>query len=435
MYRKEVNAQSPLRILERSIHGGLGKGNLGVVMARAGVGKTAFLVQLGLDELMREKDVLHVALGQSLEHAQSWYDGLFDDMARDCDLANPEQVKAAIAQRRVIQAYPEDTVSPQQLEKAVTLYTDHLKITPSVIVVDRYEWNEDVQQQASDLEALRALADKLGAELWMSAQTHRSQTGPHPTKIPEPCAAYESLIDVVVFLEPTENLVSVRILKDHDNPNVDETHLELEPDTLQLIPENGSKLIGPSNMPAKAHTLMSGAANGAEAEFGALAQAYGLMEMNFSFSGRSVARIRGVVELTETELRQGEVSSTYVEAQLHRNFPKTPQFRKMLQTIWHQVSTSGQVFVIGMIMPDKTVNGGTGWAAELAKHSGKPVFVFDQEKNAWFTWDGHDWQPEPSPRITRTRFTGTGTRFLSDDGKAAIAKLFEASFGARPAAK
>ena len=66
MYRKEVNAQSPLRILERSIHGGLGKGNLGVVMARAGVGKTAFLVQIGLDDLMQEKDVLHVALGQSL---------------------------------------------------------------------------------------------------------------------------------------------------------------------------------------------------------------------------------------------------------------------------------------------------------------------------------------------------------------------------------
>ena len=38
-YGKEVNEHSPLRILEASIHGGLGQGNLGVVMARAGVGK------------------------------------------------------------------------------------------------------------------------------------------------------------------------------------------------------------------------------------------------------------------------------------------------------------------------------------------------------------------------------------------------------------
>ena len=48
MYRKQVNEHSPIRILEQSIHGGLGKGNLGVVMARAGVGKTACLVHLGL---------------------------------------------------------------------------------------------------------------------------------------------------------------------------------------------------------------------------------------------------------------------------------------------------------------------------------------------------------------------------------------------------
>ena len=43
MYTKEINERSPLRVFERSIHGGLGKGNLGVVMSRAGVGKTAFL--------------------------------------------------------------------------------------------------------------------------------------------------------------------------------------------------------------------------------------------------------------------------------------------------------------------------------------------------------------------------------------------------------
>ncbi len=69
----------PLRILESSTKGGLGAGKLGVVMARAGVGKTAFLVQIGLDDAMRERPVLHIALGQELEHVQSWYDALFDE--------------------------------------------------------------------------------------------------------------------------------------------------------------------------------------------------------------------------------------------------------------------------------------------------------------------------------------------------------------------
>ena len=37
MFTKEINERSPLRVFEISIHGGLGKGNLGVVMSRAGV--------------------------------------------------------------------------------------------------------------------------------------------------------------------------------------------------------------------------------------------------------------------------------------------------------------------------------------------------------------------------------------------------------------
>jgi hypothetical protein len=106
-------------------------------------------------------------------------------------------------------------------------------------------------------------------------------------------------------------------------------------------------------------------------------------------------------------------------------------FRKVLQSIWHQVSTAGEVFVIGTIMPDTTVRGGTGWAAELAKHWRKPVLVFDQEKDSWFTWRDGAWAEEAHPVISRTRFTGTGTRFLNDQGRAAIAALFERSFGAK----
>ncbi len=431
MFRKEVNAQSPLRILERSIHGGLGRGNLGVVMARAGVGKTAFLVQVGLDDLLRERDVLHIGIGQNLDHIQSWYDALFDDLARDTNLEDREQVKASVAKRRVIQAFTEREFSIEKVERAVALYGEHLEMKPSAILVDGYIWEDrPIVKVAADLGALRAMASRMNAELWLTAQTHRELVPHHPTKIPEPCAPFEELVDVAVYLEPHGHLVSVRLLKDHDNDKVAETHLELEPDTMQLVTDQAAT--NPTPLPPSAHTLLSGAANGAEAEFGAMAETWGLAEINFSFSGRTTARDRGVVELTEAELKQGEVNSAYIEAKLHRQFPNTPTFRKMLQTIWHQVVTSGQVFVIGLIQDDGTVRGGTGWAAELARHFGKPVHVFDQEKNAWFTWSEGKWIAEEAPTVQRSRFTGTGTRFLSDEGKLAIRKLFERSFGTPP---
>ena len=74
--------------------------------------------------------------------------------------------------------------------------------------------------------------------------------------------------------------------------------------------------------------------------------------------------------------------------------------------------------------------GGTGWAAELARHQGKPLHVYDQERRSWFTWNhtSRQWQAS-KPVITHSRFTGTGTRSLSDDGRAAIVELFASSFG------
>ena len=254
----------------------------GVVMARAGVGKTAFLVQVGLDDLMRERDVLHIGIGKNLEHTQSWYDALFDDLARDTQLEDREQVKASIAKRRVIQAFSERDFSIQKVEKAISLYNQHLNMTPAVVLVDGYEWEgRSVVQVAADIGALRAMAARLNAELWISAQTHRELVPHHPTKIPDPCAPFEELIDVAVYLEPHDHLVSVRLLKDHDNPKVEETHLELEPDTMQLVTDAAA--VAPAELPASAHTLLSGAANGAEAEFGAMAEKWGLSEINFSF--------------------------------------------------------------------------------------------------------------------------------------------------------
>jgi hypothetical protein len=135
------------------------------------------------------------------------------------------------------------------------------------------------------------------------------------------------------------------------------------------------------------------------------------------------------VELSDAELERGSVSDAYITAQLHRSFPGTPTFQRLLKSIWHQVSTAGEVFVIGEILDDDTVKGGTGWGAELAKHLRKRLYVYDQTKVQWFTWTGDRWTEVEALRIRRTRFAGTGTRFLTDAGRQAIADLFERSFG------
>jgi len=176
--------------------------------------------------------------------------------------------------------------------------------------------------------------------------------------------------------------------------------------------------------------LFSGAAKGAEAAFGAAAERYQIAEVNFTFEGHNDERTRGIRVLTQAELNQGDVSLHYVGRLMHRSFPDTPGFRRILQCIWHQINSGQEVFIVGHILDDDTVKGGTGWGAEFAKLCNKQPRVFDQDTDGWFHWTGNSWEAESAPIIQHGTLAGGGTRVLKENGLAAINDLFDRSFGA-----
>jgi hypothetical protein len=178
--------------------------------------------------------------------------------------------------------------------------------------------------------------------------------------------------------------------------------------------------------------LFSGAATGAEAEFGACAERHGIEEVNFTFEGHKMARHRGVRVLNHEELQAGDVSLAYVSKLMHRRYTDAPTIRKVLQTLWYQVNQGQEIYVIGVILDDLTVRGGTGWGAEFAKLCNKPLYVFDQSKDKWFEWTNDSWESRRGgqlPVITHPHFTGTGTRTLEANSQKAIDELFDRSFG------
>lgn len=174
--------------------------------------------------------------------------------------------------------------------------------------------------------------------------------------------------------------------------------------------------------------LFSGGAQGAEAEFGANAERKGIEEVNFTFEGHTIVRQRGLRVLNHEELKNGDVSLEYISKLMNRRYTDNDTFRKIIQTIWYQINNGQDIFIVGEILEDKTVKGGTGWGAEFSKLCNKPLHVFDQKRNTWFTWNKTDWIEDKEPVIRRNHFTGGGTRFLEENGKKAIRELFERSF-------
>ncbi len=181
-------------------------------------------------------------------------------------------------------------------------------------------------------------------------------------------------------------------------------------------------------MKAEECTLYHGGLKGAETVFGEQAEQYNVNEVIFTFEGHRLNRDRNAVSLSEEELQRGDISMEIASRMMNRTYYETEKIRRVLQAIFHMVNKGHQVFVIGTILDDNSVKGGTGWAVELAKLFNRPLHVYDQNRNGWYTWSKEEWVDEQTPKIAFDTFVGSGTRYLSDEGKDAIEKLFTDSF-------
>jgi hypothetical protein len=440
MYRKEYGETSPMRVFERSLHGGLGRGNVGAIVAPAGVGKTALLVQIALDDLMRDRRVLHISHEHPVDRVRAFYDEIFYDMALVTQLAEPHAVRLEIERNRLIYSHlgaveggpPSHrggTSSIARIEQTAAFASVFAQFRPDTVLIDGFDFAGAVHEA---FVPLRTLAGRLGAELWLSAKSHDGEGA--AARVLE---RFGESLDVVVVLEhsPTarsRGSVRLRLLKEHDNPNASELHLLLDPVTMRVVDGDLPPAPRPPKDPKTFH-LFSGGARGAEAFFGSCAERWGAAETHYTFDGhRMFARERGSVVLAADELKKGDTSLVYASHRLARPLSEIPEIRHILQTVWHVVTAANEVFVIGVIQDNGTVRGGTGWGAELGRLWSKRVCVFDQEKGDWFRWDPAGWQPEPAPVITRRAFAGIGTMRLTPAGEKAIHDLFERTFGPPP---
>ena len=227
MYRKFLNARSPMRLLEKGLHGGLGIGNLGVLVAGHGVGKSSFLVGVATDELLRGGTVLHIALDQPVTHVRDFYNTVFDALASSTHLEDAPGTHAEIDTHRRIRAYKASDFNASKLADAVKIESD-AGARPTLIVIDGLD---QAKIENDELAGIRALAQELAAEVWFTAQSDSEKVDGLPASF----AGRDDMISVILALEPRGDEVTLRALKDHENEDLQDLHVGLDPRTLLLI--------------------------------------------------------------------------------------------------------------------------------------------------------------------------------------------------------
>jgi hypothetical protein len=226
MYQKFLTARSPVRLLEKGLHGGLGKGNLGLLLAGHGVGKTPFLVGVALDELLRGGHVLHIAIDQTVAHTRAHYDTLFEELASSAHLDDAPVVHADVDRRRSIRALTSASFSAAKLREAVKIEQETAG-APALVILENFDASRGTGDELHDM---KALAQELGAGLWLSVACPGEKVG----RLPGALAAARDAFGVILALEPEGKSVALRALKDHESPNPSALRVALDPRTLLL---------------------------------------------------------------------------------------------------------------------------------------------------------------------------------------------------------
>jgi hypothetical protein len=175
------------------------------------------------------------------------------------------------------------------------------------------------------------------------------------------------------------------------------------------------------------YTCHSGGASGADSVWENICKEYGIETIPYSFNGHNQNSLNPIV-LTESQLVEGFEQVIKASISLKRNINNISSYvKKLLSRNWFQVKNSDAIYAIGTIKNNQ-VNGGTGWAVQMAIDTSKPVFVFEQVENLWYQYDYNKKAFIPMydkiPVLTE-QFAGIGTREINENGILAIKNILK----------
>ena len=225
--------RSPRTLLERDGHPGPGPGRLALVMARAGVGKTACLVGVGLDALLSGQNVLHISLHCTVDKVRTWYDDILRQMLKaEPNLANPAEIELEVERRRHIHTYVGRAFSLEKLRQGLEVLRETMAFTPRVIIFDQPDMENIALETVAELKRLATAYD---AELWMACRTHREGPPTAPGHLPAPADRFENLVDLAFRLDQRAAKVRLHVLKDREAMLDKDLNILLDPETLLLV--------------------------------------------------------------------------------------------------------------------------------------------------------------------------------------------------------
>lgn len=197
----ELLASSPVRFFEPTC-ASLDEGEIGLLTAKKGLGKTSILVQFGIDTLLKDKAIVHVSFNQKSENVITWYSSVLAEICKSHKV-DVDELSDELFRNRTILNFNQDTFTlPKVVNTLKALKDNGIKL--ETIIVD------DLDLLKTEVSDLNCFCDFIKEEKMTAWFSYNSEASDLNQILPsEKMAKFNS----VAHLLPETESVSLSILK------------------------------------------------------------------------------------------------------------------------------------------------------------------------------------------------------------------------------
>lgn len=209
MNENTIALDNPLKRLGFASDRLIEAGQMGGICARAGIGKTSFVVQMGLHAMARGEKVLHISLDEPVTKINLWYREVFNLMAPKNNISLINPAWDAILPNRLIMTLKIDGFSIPRLEERLGDLIEQDIFKPQTLIIDGFPFDTCDRCLLKDL---KILAEKMGMNVWFTVNTHRHEP-PDQDGYPVQLTGISDLFTVLFQMVPDNKNVKLEILK------------------------------------------------------------------------------------------------------------------------------------------------------------------------------------------------------------------------------
>lgn len=232
MLKNMLILRDPLKRMGYPSDEQINQGGFSAILARAGVGKTALLVQIGLNSMLKGQNVMHISAEDPVEKVNLWYREVFQRLVQQ-DAAKSQggdKLWDELLHHRFIMTFETETFGIAKLQKRISELITQNIFCPAQIMIDGFSYEETSREELMDLHNFTQNHNIL---IWFTFRTHREDQ-PGATGLPASLEPVASLFDFLIKLYPEKDRIYLKQLKKNGAETPEHPELFIDPSTMLI---------------------------------------------------------------------------------------------------------------------------------------------------------------------------------------------------------